>query len=417
MRILIVTQNFYPEFFKSNDIAFELANRGYEVEVLTGIPNYPEGVFYEGYGIFKKRKQVVNGVKIYRAYNIPRGKKASKVKLFLNYLSFALNASVYALWFSIFKKRYDAIFVQQTSPIMQAIPAVLLGRIRRIPVYTWVLDIWPDSALSVIKGKEPRFLNKVLTSITEYVYRNSYRILISSKGMEALVNRNHDYGEKIIYFPNWCDDILSFPKKESLKLPEGFKIMMAGNLGLGMGVDAVIDLVTEFKDDDRIQFVFVGGGSKEDYLRNQFSERELTNVTMTGRLPFDQMPALYAQADAMLLTLVKTEMPHLNATVPARLQSYMAAGKPIIAMVGGCSQDVIKAAGCGYYADANGFKEVAEKIRIMSLLPKSELERMSVNSRNYFEKYYQMQGCLDNLEHYLRYSNSSNVTPYPVPDV
>ena len=415
MRVLLLTQYFYPEYFKSNDIAFELVKRGYEVEALVGIPNYPEGVYHKGYGIFKKRVENINGVKIYRCFQTPRGKKASPIGLAINYVSFVISATLWVLLFFAWKK-YDVILTHEPSPITQIVPAIILGKIRKIPVYSWILDIWPDSFISKAGGMA-KFLKPSVSAITEYVYRNSHFVMVSSKGMMPLVNRKSDYSKKLIYFPNWCDDILALPVKESISLPKGFKVMMAGSINEGIGPDDVMKLVEELRDEENLQIVFVGGGSKEKILRDFIRDNNIKNVVMTGRLPFDQMPALYAQADTMLLTLKKTEKPHLKATVPARLQSYMAAGKPILAMIDGCSQDVIKAADCGYCADAADYKAMAEQIRRMKSLTQRERERMGNNSRAFYERHYQMNGCIDNLEHYLNHPSDYMNPPYPVPEV
>ena len=415
MRVLLLTQYFYPEYFKSNDIAFELVKRGYEVEALVGIPNYPEGVYHKGYGIFKKRVENINGVKIYRCFQTPRGKKASPIGLAINYVSFVISATLWVLLFFAWKK-YDVILTHEPSPITQIVPAIILGKIRKIPVYSWILDIWPDSFISKAGGMA-KFLKPSVSAITEYVYRNSHFVMVSSKGMMPLVNRKSDYSKKLIYFPNWCDDILALPVKESISLPKGFKVMMAGSINEGIGPDDVMKLVEELRDEENLQIVFVGGGSKEKILRDFIRDNNIKNVVMTGRLPFDQMPALYAQADTMLLTLKKTEKPHLKAPVPARLQSYMAAGKPILAMIDGCSQDVIKAADCGYCADAADYKAMAEQIRRMKSLTQRERERMGNNSRAFYERHYQMNGCIDNLEHYLNHPSDYMNPPYPVPEV
>ena len=245
-RVLLVTQNFYPEFFKSNDIASDLVDRGYEVDVLTGIPNYPEGVFPKGYGVFQRRVDVYNGAKVYRAYQIPRGKKATSIRLSINYLSFVFTSTLWVLFFFVFKKRYDAIIVHQTSPVTQAWPAILLGKIKRIPIYTWVLDIWPDSVLSTINS-DNKLIKKPLDWFTDLMYRSSSKILISSPGFKDLVNRNADYSDKIVDFPNWSEDIASMPLQTIPSLPNGFTIMMAGNIADGQGVSDVVLAIEELK--------------------------------------------------------------------------------------------------------------------------------------------------------------------------
>lgn len=416
MRILILTQYFYPETFKSTEIGEELVRREHQVDVLAGIPNYPDGVYYKGYGLFKKRKEIVNGVRIYRCFQTPRGKKSSSIGLSLNFISFVISATLWVLFFFAWRKKYDAIITHEPSPITQIIPAIILGKIRNTPVYSWILDIWPDSMVSSIGEKRARFIKPILTSVTEWVYRNSKLILVSSKGMMELVNRNHDYSDKLVYFPNWCDDILSLPIEDSVELPEGFKIMMAGNLNDGIGVDALVSLTDRLKDLQNLWFVFVGGGTREQYLRDAFKEKGINNVVMTGRLPFKKMPALYRQADAMLITLKETKLPHLRATVPLRIQSYMSAGKPILGMADGSSMNVINASGCGFCASAGDVENLASYIKDVVMSNMEEFDAKGENARNFYEKYYQMNSCISNLEHYISTSDFKN-PPYPVPEV
>ena len=415
-RILIVTQYYYPETFKSTEIGEELVRRGHQVDVLAGIPNYPDGVYYKGYGLLKKRKEIVNGVRIYRCFQTPRGKKSSSIGLSLNFISFVISATLWVLFFFVWRKKYDAIITHEPSPITQIIPAIILGKIRNTEVYSWILDIWPDSMVSSIGEKRARFIKPILTSVTEWVYRNSKLILVSSKGMMELVNRNHDYSDKLVYFPNWCDDILSLPIEDGDKLPDGYKIMMAGNLNDGIGVEALVSLTDRLKDLQNLWFVFVGGGTREQYLRDAFKEKGINNVVMTGRLPFKKMPALYRQANAMLITLKETKLPHLRATVPLRIQSYMSAGKPILGMADGSSMSVINASGCGFCASAGDVENLASYIKDVVMSNREEFDAKGENARNFYEKYYQMNSCISNLEHYISTSDITN-PPYPIPEV
>lgn len=416
MRILILTQYYYPETFKSTEIGEELVRRGHHVEVLAGIPNYPDGVYYKGYSFFKKRRETVNGVRIYRSFQTPRGKKSSSIGLSLNFLSFVISATLWVLFFFAWRKKYDVIITHEPSPITQIIPAIILGKLRRTPVYSWILDIWPDSMVSSIGEKRARYIKPILTCVTEWVYKNSKLILVSSKGMMKLVNRNHDYSGKLVYFPNWCDDILALPKKESDLLPAGFKIMMAGNLNDGIGIDAVVNLIDSLRDIKNLYFVLVGGGTREEMLREAFKEKGMQNVIMTGRKPFFEMPSLYAQADAMFLSLKKTDLPHLRATVPLRLQSYMSAGKPILGMVDGSANDVINAADCGFSAPSGDFQTLSDYIRNNVMKDSDAFKAKGFQSRQFFEKYYQKEYCLSNLEHYITTREFDN-PPYPVPEV
>ena len=395
-RVLLVAQNFYPEFFKSNDIASELVARGYDVDVLTGIPNYPEGVFPKGYGIFKKRVDNYKGATVYRAFQIPRGRKASGVRLAINYLSFVFFSMLWVLFFFLFKKRYDAIIIHKTSPVTQSWAGILLGKIKRIPIYTWVLDIWPDSVLGTIQS-DNILIKKPLDIYTDWMYRNSTKILISSPGFKELVNRNADYSDKIIYFPNWSEDIGSMPIKEIPLNCDGFVIMMAGNIAHAQGISDVVKAIEELKSHKDIYWVFVGGGAEQQWLKNFIVTNSLDrNVFVVGKYPFDFMSAFYSKANVMLLTLTKTSYPHLNATIPARVQSYMSAGKPIVGMAGNGVQTLINKYHCGVIADAGDYNSLAKNILHLYNNP-AELAVMGKNARAIYEKEYTMTRCIDNL--------------------
>lgn len=396
MHILIVTQNFYPEFFKSNDIASELVKRGHEVEVLTAIPNYPEGVYPKGYGVFKKRVDTYEGAKVYRAFQIPRGRKATSFRLAINYLSFVFTSTLWVLFFFVFKKKYDAIIIHQTSPITQAWPGILLGRIRKIPIYTWVLDIWPDSVLSTI-NTENILIKKPLDVFTDWVYRSSTKILISSPGFRELVNRNVDYSSKIIDFPNWSEDIISLPIVETPQIPEGFVIMMAGNLSDGQGLEDVMLAALELSRYKNIRIVLVGGGAKYQWVKDYISAHHLEDtIQAVGRYPFDTMSAFYSQADIMLLTLKKSICKHLDATIPARVQSYLSAGKPIVGMAGSGVQTLIHSNNCGLIAESGDYQQLVGDI--LRLYTNTTLLReMGTNARQLFEQHYTKSVCMDNL--------------------
>ena len=396
-RVLLVAQNFYPEFFKSNDIASELVTRGYDVDVLTGIPNYPEGVFPKGYGVFKRRIDDYKGAKVYRVFQIPRGRKATSLRLAINYLSFAFCSTFWVLFFFLFKKKYDAIIIHQTSPVTQAWPGILLGKLRHIPIYTWVLDIWPDSVLATIHS-DNALIKKPLDWFTDWMYRNSTKILISSPGFKELVNRNGDYSDKIVYFPNWSDDIGSMPAKDvSLNL-NGFVIMLAGNISHAQGISDTVKAIEELRGYSDIYWVFVGGGAEQQWLKNYVVSNSFeNNVFVVGRNPFEYMTALYEKANLMLLTLTHTTYPHLNATIPARLQSYMSAGKPIVGMAGDGVKTLINDNNCGLMANAGDYKSFANNILWLRDNP-SQLEEMGKNARSTYEKQYTLKYCIDNLE-------------------
>lgn len=399
MKILIVTQYIYPEPFKSTELAFELAARGNKVDVLTGIPNYPEGHYYKGYGLFSRRKEHKKGATFYRCLQTPRKLLPGAIGLMLNYISFMINATLWVLFYFAWKKKYDVIITHEPSPITQIVPACILGDLRGVPVYSWIQDIWPDALVSA-GGGIGKCMSPMLGKITDWVYRHSTKLLITSKGMAPLINRNADYSEKIIYYPQWSEDMMcsmdEMPEDIANVRTDFYNIMMAGSLNSAIGVDGVLALCEEMRDDP-VHFIFVGGGSEENNMRDFVKDKGLKNVSFTGRKPFAEMPYYTQQADAMLLTLKETKMKHLDITIPARLQSYMSGGKPVLAMIGSGATEIITEADCGYVVPAGAYKELAEIIRNKVITDTEGMKVKGMNARKYYEKYFTKKICIDNL--------------------
>lgn len=399
MRILIVTQYIYPENFKSNELAFELSKRGHHVEVLTGIPNYPEGVYYKGYGLFKRRFETVNGVKFYRCFQTPRGRKASGVGLSINYLTFMFFASLWVLCFFVWKKRFDAVITHEPSPITQIVPAVFYKKIRNTPHYSWIMDIWPDAIKNSVSESVYRKVYPILNGITNFVYRNSDKILVTSRGFKKMICRDVDYSAKIVYYPNWSVDM----SKERIDyeippLPDGFRIMLAGNLGDSQNLDAIGEAILLLKDIDELKWIFVGNGSWKQWLDDFITEHGLSDKAFAlGRFPGDAMPAFFQEADAMLVTL-RGGFPDLDVTVPARLQSYMSAGRPVLAMIGEGAAEVIEESECGYAVPSGDYRALADIIREKVLPNKIEFEKKGRNGRLFYEKEFTLDKCINHIE-------------------
>lgn len=394
MKILLVTQYFYPENFKSNDIAFELAKRGHKVTVLTGIPNYPSGHFNKGYGLFKNRFQVIKGVKIRRSFLIPRG-KGGGLRLALNYFSWAFFASFHAFFLALFYQ-YDAIIVHQTSPVTQGIPATIVKRIQNIPLYFWVLDLWPES-LESAGGITNKGILNLFTGIVRFVYNNSTKILISSRGFEKSILEKGSYEEKLVYFPNWAEDVFKDNKLEKIpQIPDGFIVMFAGNIGEAQDFDHIMQAALLLKEDEDIHFVFVGDGRKKEWVDRCVQEHHLEkSVHLLGRYPIEVMPSFFACADIMLLALKDEKI--FNLTVPAKLQAYMAAGRTIVAMINGEGATIVKEAQCGYAVNAGNYKELAAKIKYLHSLTPDIRKQMGLNGKVYCEQHFNLARCMDHL--------------------
>lgn len=402
MKILLVTQYFYPEEFKSNDIAFELVKRGHQVDALVGIPNYPEGKYYKGYGLLRKRCEIVNGVNVYRAFQTPRGKGSWRLPF--NYLSYVISGCVDVLFHFAWKK-YDCVICHETSPIFQAYPGLLVSKLRKIPFYMWVLDIWPDAMRSGGGMKNEKIIAWADRRVKN-IYKRCTKILISSKRFTESILPKGDFEDKIVYFPNWSEDMLALSSDYDIpQLPEGFKIMVAGNLGKSQNLDAVAEAMLKLRDVPEIKWIFVGDGSRKEWLDRFILKNGLEESAFSfGRFPFAAMPAFYKQADAMLVTL-RAEFPHLGMVVPARLQSYMSAGRPVLAMIGPGGQDIIMEADCGYSVNAGDVNAFVKMIREKVLTDRTSFEAKGKNGRKYYEKNYRKGDCIDHLEEIIRYKS------------
>lgn len=382
MRILVVTQYFWPENFKINDFVLGMTEFGHSITVLTGKPNYPSGTFIKGYNFFNRRNEDFHGIKVIRAPLISRG-KGGGIRLMLNYFSFAFFAS-FTAFFRI-KGRYDVVFVYEPSPVTVGIPAIVLKKKFDIPVFFWVLDLWPDSveiAGNVKNHQILELLNKLVISI----YRHSDKIFISSRSFFDPVQKKNVASDKIVYFPNWPEEIylsaVTDTNKYSGLMPSGFKIMFAGNIGDSQDFESVLmaaSLVFEYKN---IHWIILGDGRRRTWLEAEVSRFGLnSNFHILGNYPQNEMPDFFCHCDVMLVTLKKSEI--FSLTVPAKVQSYMAFGKPVLGMLDGEGAAIIEEANAGLTCKAGDYIKLAGNVKLLYSLDKSELSAMGDNGRQY----------------------------------
>lgn len=395
MKILFVCQYFYPEVFRGNDIAFHWAEVGHDVHVVCGVPNYPHGKFYDGYGLFKKRHEVIKGVRVTRLPIFPRGN--GKIMLMLNYFSYLIVAWVYMLFHALFHK-YDRVFVQQLSPVIMSAPGVLYKRIRKVPLYTWVLDLWPES-LTAAGGINNKYILAFFRHYVKSQYKHSDKILISSRSFERSIAEYGDYSNKIVYYPQWADGnngIEKAPENAPI-IPDGFKLMFAGAVGEAHGFECTMQAAFLTKDHKEIKWVIVGDGRRLDWVKTFVKEHGLEETVFTlGRYPADTMPWFFKQADVMLVTL--NDDPLFKLYAPAKISSYMAEAKPIVAVLNGEGAGVIKAADCGWSlpaGDAEGFANLAIEL---STIDKSILNEKGLNAAKYYDEHFVKEKCLAKLD-------------------
>lgn len=382
MRLLIITQYFWPENFKINDLATELCERGHEITILTGLPNYPEGKIYSNFSNFPRDYSRYNGVDIVRAPIFPRG--ASKFSLLVNYLSFAVLASIWGVW-KFRKKNFDAIFVFQPSPITVGIPSSILRRSKKIPVIFWVQDLWPDTlyAVGVLKNK---FLLKIVGILVAYVYQRCDIILAQSKSFIAEIKKYAHESTPVIFFPNWAE--FFFSTVNTTAAPEipvlegGFNVMFAGNIGEAQDFPAILAAAEILRGSSNIQWIIVGGGRMTDWVKSEIQKRDLQqNIKMIGRFPGERMASFFYHADALLISL--KDDPILSMTLPGKVQPYLTAGKPILAMMNGEGRRAIEDSGAGLACSAGNSVELANCVLRLSTMSKEERAEMGMNAIGY----------------------------------
>lgn len=394
-RILLVTQYFYPENFKCNDIAFEMQRRGYEVTVLTAIPNYPKGSYFNGYGFFKRRCEYINGVKVVRGFVVPRGKD-NKILLALNYLSYLFTSCIIALYLAL-RYRYDAVFVHQVSPVTIGVAATLVKKLQRIPMYFWVLDLWPESLTAAI-GLRNKYILGFFSKMVQWFYSNSDKILISSKGFERSICEKGDFASKIIYFPNWVDSALTVNADvETPAVPKGFIAMFTGNIGESQDFGTVLKTAERLKDKTDIHFVIVGNGRAKGWVEEQIAKRSLSaTVHCVGSYPLEAMPATFAKADVLFAAL--KDEPIFALTVPAKIQAYMSSGKPIVTMINGETKELIDSVGCGIAVAAEDDEAFANSILQLANMALSERIEMGNKGKCFVEKHFDFSTQMTLLE-------------------
>lgn len=402
MRVLIVTQYFWPENFRINDLAEGLQQRGHKVTVLTGKPNYPSGRFYDGYGFFSKRRETYEGMEVIRAPLLPRG-RAGGFRLVLNYFSFAFAAALSAA-FSC-RDKYDVIFVYAPSPITVALPAIVLKWIRGVPIMLWVQDLWPES-VSATGGIRSAWILRLIERMVKFIYRGTDRILVQSEAFRPLIERLGVSMERITYFPNSAEELyrpVTLPPDaaERALVPAGFCVMYAGNIGAAQSFETILSAAERLRLYPDIHWVVLGDGRMASWVRAQIVERGLSGtVLMLGRHPLESMPRFFSLADAMLVTL-KNE-PILELTIPGRVQSYLACGKPIIAGINGEGARVVKEAGAGLTAAAEDANGLAEAVLQMYKMPKPLRVAMGMQGRDYFLRHFERTLLLGRLEGWMK---------------
>ena len=385
MRILILSQYFWPESFRINSFAEALLRAGAEVTVLTGQPNYPDGAIFEGYAASSFGHEFMGGIEVLRVPLAPRG-NASGLRLALNYLSFVASASLFGPW-RLRDRKVDVILVYAPSPILQAIPAILIGRIKSARVVTWVQDLWPESLTSTGHVRNARILSAV-DAVVRWIYRRNDLLLGQSQAFVAAI-REKAGSTPVSYFPNPADDPLSnaIGERAALSFPSGFNVVFAGNLGTVQSLDTIVGAAELLKNRVGVRITLVGSGSRSEWLTNEVSRRGLSNLVIAGRYPSADMPGILAQASALLVCLGRSDT--LSKTIPSKLQSYFAAGRPLVGALDGEGADLIMRSGAGIAVPAEDATALADAIARLSDYTPAELARLADAAHTFYVAHFE----------------------------
>lgn len=388
MKILIVSQYFWPENFRVNDLVAELVRRGHEVTVLTGHPNYPGGTVFPEFRADPGAFASYEGADVVRVGMLPRG--SGSLRLMLNYLSFALAASLVGP-FRLRGRQVDAIFVFEPSPITVGLPAIVFRWLKRAPIAFWVLDLWPQSLEAVGAVRSPWALAFV-DQLVRIIYAHCDRVLAQSKSFMAAIARQVKDPARIVYFPSWAEPAPALeaiePAPELPRRPDLFTIVFTGNVGEAQDFPSVLDAAETLRGQP-IRWVIVGDGRKSEWLAAEVARRGLDQqVLLMGRFPLERMPSFFRHADALLVSL--RDEPIFAMTIPGKVQSYLAAGIPILAMLDGEGADVVQSSGSGLAVpagDGAALARAASQMREMDAAKRAEMGRNGVACvKNQFDR-------------------------------
>lgn len=402
MNVLVVSQYFWPEVFRVNDLVEGLIERGHKVTVLTGKPNYPDGSFFPGYEFFGPARQEYKGASVLRVPLVARGDGRGR-RLALNYLSFVVSAGL--LGPVLCREKVDLVFVFEPSPITVGLPAILMKKVKRAPLMFWVQDLWPESIAAASTLKSKRVLDGV-GYLVRYIYRRCDRVLVQSRGFINRVKSRGARPEDVLYYPNWAETLykpvgLEDDAPERRELPAGFRVMFAGNIGAAQSFETILAAARKLEDRPDIHWVIIGEGRQRKWVEEQVRKLGLERqVHLIGKRPMESMPRYFALADALLVSL-KHEL-IFSLTIPGKVQSYLACGRPMLAAIDGEGARVVEEARCGATAPAEDPDALARAVLDLYEATPEEREEMGRRARLYFEEHFEREKLLDRLEVWMK---------------
>lgn len=401
MRLLIITQYFWPENFRINDLVSGLAERGHEIVVLTGYPNYPGGTVFPAFRADPAAFRAFGAARVERVPLVARG--SGGMRLVLNYLSFAFTASTLGAW-RLRGQQFDAIFAYEPSPITVGIPAAVMRRLKRAPLAFWVLDLWPETLAAIGAVQSPALLRAV-GKLVGFIYRRCDLILAQSRSFVPQIASYLPSAERIGYFPAWAEaaleNVAAQPSAAVPSAPGSFSVMFAGNIGDAQDFPAVLAAAELLRDRQDIRWLIVGDGRAAGWLAAEVERRNLgSRFLLLGRHPLEQMPQFYCHADALLVSL--RDEPVFALTLPGKLQSYLAAGIPVLAMLNGEAAEVVRRSGGGLTCAAGDAAGLAAAVLKLAMSSPAERAEMGRRGKAFSAKEFDRAMLITRLEEWLR---------------
>lgn len=398
MRILVISQYFFPENFRINDLVFSLKQRGHHIEVLTGKPNYPKGEYFDSYSWNGPSEDEIQGVKVYRSNLILR-KKGGGVRLFLNYFSF-----VFFSFFKIFKisGKFDKVFIYAPSPITVGFLGIIAAKRFNCKSYLWVHDLWPES-VRVAGGISNKFILGLINAMTKMIYKHTDQILVQSPKFIDYIKKQNVKEDRLIYYPYYAEDFYKVAKAKKFfkeQFPEGFNVLFAGNIGVAQSFDTIVGAFEHLKEYN-INLVVLGEGRDKQRIIELIKQKGISEkFYFFGSHPPEKMSDYFACADALLITLKKADI--FSFTIPGKLQSYLACGKPIIGSLDGIGNQIIKESNSGYADEAENAELLANNILKLYNDSKDKKQEFSTNSIGYFNENFNKVKLLERFENILK---------------
>ena len=399
MNVLLVTQYFWPEDFRINDLAKGLRDRGHTVVILTGNPNYPAGTFFAGYGGKRVRIETWEGMRVIRVPHTARGD--NRWTLASNFFSFGVSAC-----FQAAKGQggpFDVVFVYQPSPVSVALAGLVAKRRYRAPAAMWIQDLWPETVTAVAPPL-PYGLSLLLRRIVSRLHKGFDLLLVQSRGFAGPLLKQGVAADHVRYLPNWAEAFyapvaVANNATQRRDMPDGFRILFAGNIGESQDFPTILDAAELTLQDRDIKWVILGDGREAKSVRQQIAERGLHNVVMLGRRPPSEMPIWFSLADTLLVTLRAD--PVYALTVPSKVQTYLAAGKPILASIAGCGAEVIVESSSGITVEPSDARALAGAARQMASLGDERRRALGAAGREYYLQHFQRERVITQVENVL----------------